>query len=252
MSKSVISDIQTLIGNIKLNFLSQGAESVIFESSDHPYIKTHSSDKKVILKYRIKKEYRNSDIDARIIRNRTITEIKFIIKLLRLGIKTPLLILANINDGLIWMDFVGYTLPNGDTSSLKNLIWYIEKNNSSNYIDLKLLFYEFGQTILKLHLNDLIHGDLTTSNIIIHNNYPYLIDFGLSSCSKLAEEKAVDLYVLEKAIVSTHSNMSDNLLLWFYEGYDDFKSDLIKKKISDIKKKLTVVKSRGRKKSMVG
>ena len=32
----------------------------------------------------------------------------------------------------------------------------------------------------------------------------YSIDFGLSYVSKLAEDKAVDIYVLKRALVSTH------------------------------------------------
>ena len=84
-----------------------------------------------------------------------------------------------------------------------------------------------GVEIAKMHLADVVHGDLTTSNMMLRLPKPdqsttelvsyfrfpvcqlnslaqVLIDFGLSYVSTLAEDKAVDLYVLERAFASTH------------------------------------------------
>jgi len=58
--------------------------------------------------------------------------------------------------------------------------------------------------IAKLHNGGVIHGDLTTSNMMVKNNQVYLIDFGLSYVKNDIEDQAVDLYVLEKAFLSTH------------------------------------------------
>ena len=58
-----------------------------------------------------------------------------------------------------------------------------------------------------MHAIDVIHGDLTTSNMLLRSTSPpsiVLIDFGLSYVSSLVEDKAVDLYVLERALASTH------------------------------------------------
>lgn len=60
-----------------------------------------------------------------------------------------------------------------------------------------------------MHLSDTIHGDLTTSNMMVrrppgHEPEVLLIDFGLAHVSNLIEDKAVDLYVLERALISTH------------------------------------------------
>lgn len=41
--------------------------------------------------------------------------------------------------------------------------------------------------------------------MLIHH-YQVLIDFGLSYVSVMPEDKAVDLYVLERAFSSTHPN----------------------------------------------
>lgn len=61
-----------------------------------------------------------------------------------------------------------------------------------------------GQIIQKLHMCNIIHGDLTTSNMIYRSEKIVLIDFGLSYIKNSVEDKAVDLYVLERAFVSTH------------------------------------------------
>ena len=64
-----------------------------------------------------------------------------------------------------------------------------------------------GRVIAQMHAHDIIHGDLTTSNFMLRaENNVVVIDFGLSTQSNLPEDKAVDLYVLERAFLSSHPN----------------------------------------------
>ena len=63
---------------------------------------------------------------------------------------------------------------------------------------------QIGQSVGKLHESNVVHGDLTTSNLILRGKEVVLIDFGLGSVSHSEEDMAVDLYVLERAFVSTH------------------------------------------------
>lgn len=92
------------------------------------------------------------------------------------------------------------------------------------------LMKQIGEKIAILHNNDIIHGDLTTSNILIKsidfNNLKtsldftlYFIDFGLSFQRNTVEDKAVDLYVLEKAFLSTHPQRENDfkIILEIYE-----------------------------------
>jgi len=67
---------------------------------------------------------------------------------------------------------------------------------------------EIGTALGKMHNIDVVHGDLTTSNLMMRkeSGSVVLIDFGLSYVSNLIEDKAVDLYVLERAFTSTHPN----------------------------------------------
>lgn len=73
------------------------------------------------------------------------------------------------------------------------------------------LLNAIAKTLRKIHDNALIHGDLTTSNMIVyqHSSPPkvYVVDFGLSYIKDTIEDKAVDLYVLEKAFISTHPDL---------------------------------------------
>lgn len=59
-----------------------------------------------------------------------------------------------------------------------------------------------------MHDGQIIHGDLTSSNIMLRSpsNDLVLIDFGLGQMKPTIEDKAVDLYVLERAFISTHPN----------------------------------------------
>lgn len=66
-----------------------------------------------------------------------------------------------------------------------------------------------GTSIGRIHQADIVHGDLTTSNLMVINdsnqNYQIvIIDFGLGMTRPVIEDKAVDLYVLERALISTH------------------------------------------------
>ena len=73
-----------------------------------------------------------------------------------------------------------------------------------------------GKILAQLHQADLIHGDLTTSNMmLLAEDKICLLDFGLSSTSASVEEKAVDLYVLERAFSSTHPEISEETVSLF-------------------------------------
>ena len=118
--------------------------------------------------------------------------------------------------------------------------------------------HKLGEIIGKLHSNEIIHGDLTTSNVLIDmksitdENYEnikiYFIDFGLSAVTNQLEEKAVDLYVLERALLSTHSQQAKDIFEYILKGYligNEFDA----KKALD---RFEAVRLRGRKRSMIG
>ncbi|THH32658.1 hypothetical protein EUX98_g1515 [Antrodiella citrinella] len=111
---------------------------------------------------------------------------------------------------------------------------------------------KIGVEIAKMHKADVIHGDLTTSNMMLYHPRSglsdlVLIDFGLSYISSLVEDKAVDLYVLERAFSSTHP-ASENLFASVLQAYER----TMGKEWQSIGRRLDDVRLRGRKRSMVG
>ena len=115
---------------------------------------------------------------------------------------------------------------------------------------LKPLGQKIGETLATIHKNNIVHGDLTTSNLLLRGDPIHLnlvmIDFGLSHFENLAEDKGVDLYVLERAILSTHPNSE----LFFSAILDSYTRQ--NPGSSDVIAKLEEVRMRGRKRTMVG
>lgn len=247
MTDAVVKTITALIPGVSMDVVSQGAEAVVFVTSNHPYcVQPALSNDKYIIKYRPSKKYRHPKIDAQITKNRTVGEVRFMNKLEKLGINSPSVILADYVNGIIWMEFIGDDLPNGAISSLKNYLWHVEKTGDGVGDDVQHIMIQVGRLIGELHTNDMIHGDLTSSNILLQTD-PYLIDFGLSSISSLAEDKAVDIYVLERAIESTHSVFAEKYNEWLLKGYQQGN-----KKWKEVLGRLEEVRMRGRKRSMLG
>ena len=91
-----------------------------------------------------------------------------------------------------------------------------------------------------MHDNDIIHGDLTTSNMILNKNKVYIIDFGLGKISSKDEDKAVDIKLLKQAFESKHYNHFEELYHYFLKGY------LKSKNYEKILNRLKIVEKRGR------
>lgn len=134
-----------------------------------------------------------------------------------------------ISDGIVLKDYLNQINESQDTSALA---------------------IKVGETVGRLHNGSIIHGDLTTSNFLVvtRNNeiQLYLIDFGLSFYSNTEEDKAVDLYVLERAIRTTMTDavpLFEQLIKAYSQEAKDARAVL---------QRLDQVRKRGRKLSMVG
>lgn len=118
------------------------------------------------------------------------------------------------------------------------------------------IFYKIGDYLGRIHANDMVHGDLTTSNIMIRDKINdqekimdriVFIDFGLSYNTNIIEDKAVDMYVLERTLISSHHN-SKFLFEILITGYLNTYKDIGKQ----IKNKFEQVRLRGRKRTEFG
>jgi Kae1-associated kinase Bud32 len=163
-------------------------------------------------KKRITKSYRNKELDLLIRTKRTRGEVK-LLREASLVINTPKIFAVNEKECEIIMEFV-------QGKKLKELI-----EKKPEYC------FEAGKRIRLLHDACIIHGDLTTSNIIVatetspdlkqrlaKNGALFFIDFGLGYFSKKVEDKAVDLIVFKKTFNATHSALKNG---WekVLEGY---------------------------------
>ncbi|KAF7458806.1 TP53-regulating kinase [Cryptosporidium felis] len=192
----------------QLNFhgrlLFQGAEAKIYE--------TTLLGKKVVIKYRFEKKYRHAQLDKALRNSRILRESRNLVRCFQKGINCPNVHFVDTASGVIVMDYI-----NGTT--LNDYLNFLSLGSVDSDQNLTEISIEIGNAISKLH-TQVIHGDLTSSNIIIARDVSesedspdkirvVFIDFGLSySDSLTTEDKAVDLYVLERSLEVTHPNLN--------------------------------------------
>src|SRR3990167_5331749 len=191
-----------------MKVIKQGAEAVL------------KLDKNKIIKERVVKNYRIKEIDGRLRKFRTKRESNLLKKINFLNV--PRVFRVDEKNMLIEMEFINGKL-------LKDFL-----KNSKNF-KFDLIFKE----VAKMHDNNIIHGDLTTTNIIIRNNVPYFIDFGLGFISHKIEDKAVDLYLLKQALISSFPLLSKDVFNKILDGYKESKN------YNEIMQRLKKVEKRG-------
>lgn len=160
-------------------------------------------DKKTVIKDRVKKGYRLDELDEKIRKIRTRTEAKLLQMARKIGVMAPKVISSE--NSTISMEYI----PG------KRLKDAIDRKNSSRLME------SLGHLVAALHANDIIHGDLTTSNFILEDGGKqiYVVDFGLGCIDKSLEKKAVDLHLFEEAFESTHSDISNDAVKVMLDAY---------------------------------
>lgn len=201
-------------------------EKIIYQGAEAKICLTNYKGYKAIEKRRIPKSYRIKEIDNQLITMRTKEETKLIHKARQSGVYVPIIYDVDLKNGIITMEYI-------QGKRIKDII-----NNLSEE-ERKRIFRNIGKSIARFHNNGIIHGDITTSNIILLDDKIYFIDFGLGEKNNEIESKGVDLHVLMEAIESTHSKYS-NCFNYVIEGYKeeyDNDSKLVINKIEDIVKR---------------
>ena len=194
------------------------------------------ADQNCVAKVAEPKLWRAKELDVHLRNERLQNEARTNLKCLRLGIPiAPIVFIDKPSSTLIMQELSGPTV--------KAMLF---ANDDTKNPEVIRAMEEMGKIIAKLHENEIIHSDLTTSNFMLHNGKVHIIDFGLSYISTLNENKAVDLYVLERAFASSHPGKEDllNIVLETYQKEYG--------KSPEVMKRLKKVRSRGRKRSMVG
>jgi len=192
--------------------IQEGAEAKIFKKIE--------GNVTTIIKQRINKKYRIEAINKLLIPPRTRREVKVITKLKELKINVPEIISTNKKD-IIEMEFI-------EGNKIRDIL-----DNQINIAE------EIGTTLALMHDNNIVHGDLTTSNMIF-NNKLYFIDFGLSLFSQKLEDKAVDIHLFKQALESKHHKIYEQAYKLFIKGYKKSKN------YKEVAERLKKVESRGR------
>ena len=195
-----------------MKLIQQAAEAKIYKKGSS------------IIKDRIKKPYRIKEIDERLRKQRTKREAKILEKLKAMDFPAPRIL--KTKGEKIEMEFI-------EGGKLRDVL---EKKNPVK------LAREIGKKLAVLHNHEIIHGDLTTSNLIL-NKEIFFIDFGLSFFSNRIEDKAVDLHLFRQALESKHFKIWEKCFKEFIASYS-----MNAKDAKDILGRLEKVEARGRNK----
>lgn len=202
-------------------------ERVIYRGAEAEIILSRYLGREVVKKRRIPKSYRLKELDFRLRSSRTREEAKLIMESRKAGVPVPIVYDVDLLNCTLTMEFV-------KGERVKELLSRVSKEERRD------ICVEIGKNIAKLHNRGIIHGDLTTSNMIFLKRI-YFIDFGLGSFSKEIEGRGVDLHLLLEAFKSAHSEHED-MFSYVLEGYrEKYDGDF-----REIKRKLDEISKRGR------
>ncbi len=159
------------------------------------------------LKFRPSKPYLIPEIDKLLRGSRTSRESKGLTIARSLGIPTPTVHTIDLNDFSILMDYIS-------GQQLKQIAGNLSRQH------LGTLCNRFGELMAYLHRGGIVHGDPTTSNLLVTpNDKIWMIDFGLSEMNATVEMKGVDLHLIKRALETTHWDIQDEMLSRTLEGY---------------------------------
>jgi TP53 regulating kinase-like protein len=179
--------------------LKKGAEASLFQASWHG--------RNVIIKARLPKRYRSTELDAKIRGYRTTHEPQLMYEAKKAGVPTPTIFLVDTKNAAITMEYV-------EGQQVKQVLPYVSQKKQQE------LCVKIGMLIGKMHRKGVIHGDLTTSNMILTaKDKIFLIDFGLGEKNRELEARGVDLHLMKRALQSTHYKFSEDCFRNVMKGY---------------------------------
>ncbi len=203
-----------------MEIIYRGAESIVYLDK--------FDNQEVLVKERIKKNYRIEQIDENLRKLRTRKEVKLLTYVRKFGVLTPKILHVDELNHKILMEYI-------KGKRIKEVL------NTDDEKTVEKVCLEIGKLIGKMHANGIVHGDLTTSNMILKDDSIYFIDFGLGEFSKKMEDQGVDLNLLYEALKSTHFKILkicwDNIVKGYKQEYS---------KANDVLKQIEEIEKRGR------
>ncbi|MGC9554219.1 MAG: KEOPS complex kinase/ATPase Bud32 [Thermoplasmatota archaeon] len=177
--------------------IQRGAEAEIYRST--------WKGRPVVIKRRTEKSYRLPDIDRILRRQRTRQEALLLSAARRGGTATPIVYDVDLSAAAITMEYVA-------GRRVKDCIDALDEPEQQR------ICQKIGEGVAGLHRQDIVHGDITTSNLIMSRGRMYFIDFGLGEKSSAMEDRGVDLHLLMEAFAAAHRH--PDLFFWVMEAYE--------------------------------
>lgn len=182
--------------------------------------------------YKLRKPlpYRLPELDKLIRSQRTVHEAQMIHESKLAGVSTPHLYYLSPPEALLIMEFV-------KGERLKTLL--LESGLTKARV--AELGEGFGRSIARLHAAGIMHGDLTTSNVIVDGDVLSLIDFGLAVHSQRLEDQAVDLRLIKETLTGAHNDVSKAFMGSLLSGYSavlgSARAEAATKKLAEIERR---------------
>jgi len=203
--------------------LKKGAEASLFLADWHG--------RRAMIKIRLPKKYRPEKLDLAIRTYRTVHEPQLMSEAKKAGVSTPTIFQVDVQNATIIMEFVEgrqvkQSLPNYSSEERTGLCT------------------EIGEMVARLHRHGLVHGDLTTSNMILTAECKlFLVDFGLGEKNSELEARGVDLHLMKRTLQSTHFQFAEECFDAVIKGYATILGEAEAK---DVLAKVREIEKRGR------
>ena len=152
--------------------------------------------RRVIVKSRVPKAYRHKELDTALRSSRTRNEARLIQEARHHGVPTPIIYDIDLDEAAIVMEEI-------QGARVKDVL------GRTDPASIEKICSEIGRLTAILHRNGIVHGDLTTSNMIMRDGRIWLIDFSLGGRKAEIEEMGVDLHLVKQAFLSAHSEIFD-------------------------------------------
>lgn len=159
-----------------------------------------------VVKERVPKGYRQPELDRKIRKKRTRAEAKLMERSRLSGASVP---------AVGTEDDFGLVMDNLSGRKVRDALGKMRKKERGKTCSV------IGKSVASLHSGGIIHGDLTTSNMIMMGDDVFLIDFGLGRFSEKAEDQAVDLFLLYEVLKSTHFSVLEECWKAIIDSYSE-------------------------------
>ncbi len=201
--------------------MKKGAEASLYLTEWHG--------KRVVVKARLPKRYRPAQLDLTIRSYRTIHEPQLMHEAKKAGVPTPAIFMVDVANAAITMEYI-------EGKQVKQLLGGLPKAERQK------LCAKIGELIGRLHTHGVVHGDLTTSNMILTaEGWIFLVDFGLGDKTAETEARGVDLHLMKRALQSTHYQFAEECFNAVLNGYAAVigaeAAEIVGEKIREIEKR---------------